>query len=73
VSRIKSRCRIFVQRDRVIQEPDYDYFGDQHCRFEPNPEAPEVELIRTKKGWKELGGSIYYRLGERSEYVDPHF
>lgn len=73
VSRIKSKCRIIVQRDRVIREPDYNYFGNQHCRFEPNPEGYEVELIRTKKGWKVLGGSTYFTLGVRDEYEDPSF
>ena len=73
VIRIKSKCRIIVQRDKAIPAEGYDYFGNQVYDFESNPDGYTLELIKTKKGWKTLGGCNYFHLGTRMEYQDPSF
>lgn len=73
VVKIKSKCRLIVQRDKVEPAEGYDYFGNQVYNMESNPNGYTIELIKTKKGWKTLGGCNYFMLGKRMEYIDPSF
>lgn len=70
VIEVKSPCRIIVQRDKATLVGNY-YAQDYNIERDPN--GVTVELIRTKRGWKQLGAQIYYGLGFRSEYEDPSF
>lgn len=71
---IKSKCRILVKRDNAIRVDDNGMSDCQKYRYEPNPDAYPVELIKTKKGWKILGNKYSaFALGFRDEYYDYSF
>lgn len=84
VVKIKSKNRIIVKRDdpyridnnghgsesqewyyREVTEDDFNTREDYEAIFE--------ELILTKKGWKELGGSTVFTIGAREKYYDFTF
>lgn len=73
VIRIKSKCRLIVQRDNAIRTDGNEMSDSQSYRYEPDPEGYTVELIKTKHGWKQLGGGSYFTLGVRDEYFDYSF
>lgn len=69
---IKAKNRIVVQRDDCKMEPwPSGYAVDDS--YTPNPEGQTYELIKTKRGWKQVGCSTRFVLGKRSEYCDPSF
>ena len=70
---VKSRCRIIVQRDKAIRTDDNGMSECQSYRYEPDPNGSTTELIKTKYGWKELGGGTRYLIGIREEYYDYSF
>lgn len=73
VVEVKSRCRVVVKRDIATRIDDNGMSDCQTYKYEPNPDAYPVELIKTKKGWKELGHDQPFALGFREEYYDYSF
>ena len=73
VIEIKSKCRILIQRDKATRTDSNGMSDCQEYRYESDPNGQVVELIKTKKGWKDLGGCTRYLLGVREEYYDYSF
>lgn len=45
----------------------------QSYRYEQNLNGEIKELIKTKRGWKELKGESRFLIGYREEYYDYSF
>lgn len=73
VVKIKSKCRIIVKRDKAIRIDNNGMSDCQTYRYEEDPNGYELELIKTKKGWKRLGGCTPFMLGRRDEHYDYSF
>jgi len=73
IIKLKSPCRILVQRDRATRTDDNGMSECQSYNYEADPNGSVVELIKTKKGWKILGGGSYFLIGVRDEYYDFSF
>lgn len=73
IIKVKSKCRLLVQQDIAIRTDDNGMSECQDYKFKPNPKGRIVELIKTKHGWKELGGCTHYLIGTRDEYYDYSF
>lgn len=72
VIEIKAKNRIVVQRDKCKMDPFPSGYAIEDS-YEPDLSGTKYELIKTSRGWKEVGSNIRYRLNERSEYRDPSF
>ena len=71
VVKILSKSRIVVQADNY--EPADNEPMSNNWKYSPNPEGTLKTLIKTKKGWKVLKGSTYFRLNMRQHYYDYSF
>lgn len=72
VIKITAKNRITVQRDDCTFEPFPSGYAIEGS-YTPNPNGQTYNLIRTKRGWKEIGTETRFNLGVRAEYRDPHF
>lgn len=71
VIEIIAKNKIKVQADNY--EPADKELMSNNWICTPNPEGKIETLIKTKKGWKRLGGCTYFRLGIRERYYDYSF
>lgn len=71
VVEILAKNKIKVQEDSY-EPADAEPMSNNWKCF-PNPEGRIETLIKTRKGWKRLGGSTYFRLGIRQKYFDYSF
>lgn len=61
-----------VRADHVELISGSEQDGSAKYKITPNPESPEIEVKRTKRGWKTSGGTGV-SFGHRDNYHDPHF
>ena len=73
VIKIKSKTRILVQRDKATRIDNNGMSDCQTYKYEADPKGVVYELIKTKRGWKILGGGSYFLLGVRDEHFDYSF
>lgn len=64
---ILAKNKIVVQED-TMEHADTTPLSNRWTCIK-NPEGLKKTLVKTKKGWKVLHGSTYFRLGVR----DPHY
>lgn len=63
--------KIKVQADSY--EPADLNMMSNNWEYSPNPKGKIETLIKTRKGWKRLGGCTYFKLGVREYYYDYSF
>lgn len=67
-------CTVHVQRDNSVRTDKLGMTDSgQEYAFTPDPSAPVQIFRKTKRGWKETGGSARLAIGKRDEYRDPSF
>ena len=71
VTEVLSKSRILVQEDNYESADNVPM--SNNWKFSPNPDGNIETLVKTKKGWKVLKGSTYFRLGSRDKYYDYSF
>lgn len=69
---ITAKNRITVQRDSCEMESWPSGYAKEGS-YKEDKDGQTYDLIKTKKGWKEIGGTTRFRLGTRQEYYDPSF
>lgn len=72
VIEVKAKNRIVVQRDTSEMEPYPSGYAVEGS-YKADPEGRIYQLIKTKRGWKEVGQTTRFVLGTRSEYRDPSY
>lgn len=68
---ILSSNKVVVQEDNWESSDNVDM--SNNWKYSPDPEGNTLTLIKTKKGWKVLKGSTYFRLNHREYYYDYSF
>lgn len=72
VTRVGPSGRVcWVKADKFERTDSNGFSEDQTYKYEPDPDATEVELRWTGKRWKGEGST--FRVGERRAYQDPCF
>lgn len=69
VVRVETLNRCVVKDDAVVLDED----GIHAKTITRNPDAPEIILLRTKKGWKVKGEPTRVLMGCRDYYYDRDF
>ena len=68
---------ILAKNKIKVQEDNYESTDNEpmsnNWKYTPNTEGKIETLIKTKKGWKRLGGITYFRLGVREHHYDYSF
>ena len=72
VTKVYSLTKIEVQVDSYKMESWPSGYAYDNS-FKLNPNGKTFTLIKTTKGWKELGEDIYFLLNKRVTYIDPSF
>jgi hypothetical protein len=73
ITRVSPSGKTFWYRQDKATRIDTNGMSDyQTYSYEPDPDAPEIQVRMTKKGWKNAQGS-YVAVGYHREYYDYSF
>jgi hypothetical protein len=74
ITRVSDSGKTFWAKEDVATRTDSNGISEcQSWEFTPDPNAPEVEVRWTGKGWKRKGHSSFFAIGKRERYHDFSF
>lgn len=75
IIRVSDSGKTFWAQEDNAQRTDSNGMSDvgQVYTFTPNPNAPEIEVRWTGKGWKRVGHSNFFAIGRREKHHDFSF
>lgn len=69
----KQITRFWYKPDKATRTDKNGMSESQTYTYAPNPGAAEVEVRRTRRGWKVVGQRTYVLVGQRQAYHDYSF
>lgn len=75
IVRVSDSGKTFWAKEDKAERTDDNGMSDvgQQYQFTPDPNAPEVEVRWTGKGWKRKGHPNFFVVGKREKYHDFSF